>query len=136
MRSRSGLGAVLLGGLVTLAGAAAAAAAVTVVAVAAPGVAEGPGFYWTSSAVAVTLHGALGLAGGRIAARRLDGGRGGGAVRFHLLVCAGPVLATVVTQSGALGDGRAAVALAAVCAACGGALTGGWSIARRSRLAS
>ncbi|GLZ09944.1 hypothetical protein Acsp04_01790 [Actinomadura sp. NBRC 104425] len=132
MRSRSGPGTVLLGGLVTLAGAAAAAVAVTVVAVAAPGAVVGPGFYWTSSAAAVVLHGVLGLVGGRIAARRLDG-PGDGAARFHLLVCAGPVLATVVTQAGALGDGRAPVALAALGAACVGALTGGWSVARRSR---
>ncbi|GAA4132927.1 hypothetical protein [Actinomadura keratinilytica] len=135
MRFPSGPRAVLLGGLVTLAGAAAAAVAVTAVAVAAPGAVVGPRFYWTSSVVAVALHGVLGLAGGRIAARRL-GGPGDGAARFHLLVCAGPVLATVVTQAGALGDGRAPVALAALAAACAGALVGGRSAARRSRTLS
>ncbi|MFB4312825.1 hypothetical protein [Actinomadura sp. 21ATH] len=132
MGARSGAGAFLAGALVTLAGSAAAAVVVAVVTVAAPGTVLGAGFFWTSAAFSVVLHGALGLSGARVAVRRL---RDGAPRRLRTAACAGPVVTTCVIQLGVLAEGEAAVALAAIGVACAGAALGAWTGGRRARRA-
>lgn len=132
MGARSGVGAFLAGALVTLAGSAAAAVVVAVITVVAPGTATGAGFFWTSAAFSVLLHGALGLMGARVAVRRL---RDEVPQRLLVVACAGPVMAACVTQLGVLAEGEAAVALSAIGVACAGAGLGAWTATRRARRA-
>lgn len=132
MGARSRIGAFLLGALVTFAGSAAAAIVVAVI-VAASGTARGAGFFWTSAAFSVLLHGALGLLGARMAVRRLREAMPG---RFALVACAGPVAATCVMQLGVFAQGEAVIALLAIGAACGGAAVGAGTAVRRERQAA
>ncbi|WP_030172707.1 hypothetical protein [Spirillospora albida] len=129
MRIRTGVGAVLLGGLVTLAGTLAAAVLVTLVVIAAPGLTGSVTFLWVSVAAAALLQGVLGFLAARFATRRLAAT----GVRVACLACAGPFAASLLTQAGVAAEGRPEWALLVVGAALAGSVTGYAATASRSR---
>jgi hypothetical protein len=111
------------GALIMLAGTAAAALVTSFVIAGSGDSAGSAGFVWASVVIAVVLHGLLGHVGARVAARRLRGAHGVG-VAGGAIACAGPVLVSLVSQTGAIAATGDVIHLAPSCAALLGASLG------------
>lgn len=121
MNVRTGIGAVLSGALISLAGTLAAALLVVILVVSVPDLGASETFFWASVAAAILLQSALAFAGTRFATRRLAGASGW---RAACLACAGPVAMSLLTQAGIAAEGRPEWLLLTLCGTLLGSLIG------------